>query len=91
MNLSKTGYTFQGWSISPTDLKVTFKDGAPVKNLSIGTAIDLYAVWTPNTYTVTLDSAGGTVNPTIIKVTYDQSYGELQPHLVLDTHLKVGI
>lgn len=77
LNLSKTGYTFQGWSISPTDLKVTFKDGAPVKNLSIGTAIDLYAVWTPNTYTVTLDSAGGTVNPTIIKVTYDQSYGEL--------------
>ena len=39
--------------------------------------VKLYAVWQANAYTVALDPAGGTVNPTSIKVTYDKAYGTL--------------
>ena len=53
---TKTGYTFAGWATSK-DGTVRYRDGAQVSNLTPvnnGTAT-LYAKWTPNQYTVTLD------------------------------------
>lgn len=50
---TKTGYTFAGWAAG----EVSYEDGAEVSNLTPvnnGTAT-LYAKWTPNQYTVTLD------------------------------------
>ncbi len=53
---TKTGYTFAGWATS-ADGEVVYRDEAEVSNLTTennGTAT-LYAKWTPNQYTVTLD------------------------------------
>lgn len=53
---TKTGYTFAGWATEATGA-VAYTDGAEVSNLTTvnnGTAT-LYAKWTPNQYTVTLD------------------------------------
>ena len=61
---TRTGYTFAGWATSSTGA-VKYADKASVKNLSStnGATVNLYAVWTPKTSTVTLD-AGGTVTAT---------------------------
>lgn len=50
----RTGYTFAGWAETP-DGVVKYSDQASVKNLSYtdGAVVNLYAVWTPNTYTIT--------------------------------------
>ena len=53
---TKTGYTFAGWATEAAGA-VAYTDGAEVSNLTTvnnGTAT-LYAKWTPNQYTVTLD------------------------------------
>lgn len=53
---TKTGYTFAGWATEAAGA-VAYTDGAQVSNLTDvnnGTAT-LYAKWTPNKYTVTLD------------------------------------
>ena len=51
---SRTGYTFAGWSATDGGVAVSFpySPGATSN-------ITLYARWTPNTYTVTFNSKGG--------------------------------
>jgi uncharacterized repeat protein (TIGR02543 family) len=50
--LSKSGYTFGGWS--------TTNNGAALSaTYSSTTSRTLYAVWTPNTYTITFNPNGG--------------------------------
>lgn len=77
LGLSKTGYTFQGWATSSNSSTVVYKDGQSVKNLSTGGTVNLFAVWKANSYTITLNPNGGTVNPTTLTVTYDAPYGTL--------------
>lgn len=62
---SRTGYTFLGWSTSSTATTATYKDKASVSKLSStnGATVILYAVWTPNTYSVTYDANEGTGAP----------------------------
>ena len=49
---TKTGYTFAGWDTDPNAVTATYPDQAEVSNLSKdGTAVTLYAIWTPNTDT----------------------------------------
>ena len=49
---TKTGYTFAGWDTDPNAVTATYGDQADVSNLSKdGTAVTLYAIWTPNTNT----------------------------------------
>lgn len=50
----RVGYTFSGWSLSPT--------GTPVSNIWTPTAAvtTLYGIWVPNTYTLTWDANTGT-------------------------------
>jgi uncharacterized repeat protein (TIGR02543 family) len=52
--LTRTGYTFSGWSTSKEGGNI-IKDGTTVNNLTTGNNVDvvLYAQWTANEYTVT--------------------------------------
>lgn len=65
----RTGYTFAGWATSNTGA-VAYVDGQNVSNLTTinGGTVNLYAVWTPITYTITYDgngnSSGSTANST---------------------------
>ncbi|MBP5217171.1 MAG: InlB B-repeat-containing protein, partial [Bacilli bacterium] len=65
---AKFGYTFLGWKNA---------DGNFVSSVPTGSTGDLVltATWNDgNEYTVTLDPNGGSVDPTSIKVNYDQEY-----------------
>ncbi len=52
---SLTGWTFKGWAISSGG-SVVYNDKASVKNLATSGTYNLYAVWQPNTYTITYNS-----------------------------------
>lgn len=71
---TRTGYTFGGWSTTANGTKV-HEDKASVQNLTAeqnGT-VTLYAVWTPNTYTVTFHGgAGATGAMATQSFTYDE-------------------
>ena len=67
---ARAGYTFAGWAVSPTDAeakKVTYRDGAAVKNLatSNGAVVPLYAVWVSEGQMVRIsfNANGGSVSP----------------------------
>jgi len=64
---TRTGYTFAGWATAPNDT-VKYTDGqAMTATESDKGALNLYAVWTPENYTITYDLDGGSVseaNPT---------------------------
>lgn len=55
---TKTGYTFAGWYENPKF------SGDPVKDVPTDSTenLNFYAKWTANTYTVTFDANGGTIN-----------------------------
>ena len=66
-----TGHTFKGWYTAETG-------GTKAENSTpVGTNYTLYARWTANTYTVTLDAGGGIVQPDSMTVTYGEPYGTL--------------
>ena len=58
---SWSGYTFTGWAIIPNGPAV-YANGQSVLNLTAiyGGTVNLYAVWTPNTYTVSYNGNGHT-------------------------------
>ena len=52
---SKVGYSFSGWSTSPIGSKM-YNNSQSVTNLTDpGKTLNLYAVWTPNSYVVKFD------------------------------------
>ena len=59
-SFAKTGYSFAGWAFAP-DGDVSLEDGATIKDLTDEAASTkvLYAVWSPNHYTIRFDSNGG--------------------------------
>ena len=73
-SFTRTGYKQTGWAAVDGGEKV-YALGAIYEN---DEAITLYPVWTANQYTVTLDSnGGGTVTPSTVTATYDQSLNNL--------------
>lgn len=64
---TRTGYTFAGWN--------GYKENESVVNLTVepenAKDFALTATWSPNTYKITLDPRGGTVDPTIVYATFD--------------------
>lgn len=75
---TKTGHYFAGWATSASG-SVAYADKASVSTLtstSGGTA-NLYAKWTPNTYTVTFNANGGSCSTGSKSVTYGSTYGTL--------------
>ena len=67
------GWTFQGWS-TKKEGQAEYPDKAEVRTLSKeeGSSVTLYAVWKANTYTVTLNSMGGTAYGSVYAV-FDSS------------------
>ena len=58
--ITATGYTFNWWNTRSDGKGTTYKVGAQVKGANANpSATTLYAIWTPKTYTVTLDAQGG--------------------------------
>ena len=70
---SKPGYTFNGW------FTATSGGTKIISSSTYSTSGNqtLYAQWTVNKYTVTLNPNSGTVSPTSLTVTYDSTYGTL--------------
>lgn len=74
---SKTGYSFVGWATSKALADAgtkAYNDGQSVTNLSAtqGATVTLYAIWTANPYTITLNNQSATTAGTpSIAVTYD--------------------
>ena len=64
----RAGYTFEGWY---TDAAFTNKI-TEVKGLT--TTLTVYAKWTANTYTITLNPVGGKLTDTTASVRYDSDY-----------------
>lgn len=70
----RSGYTLSGWATTSGGTS-SYDPGDSYTPTSNG--VTLYAVWTPNTYTVTFDANGGNVTTTSKTVTYDSTYGDL--------------
>ncbi|MBQ8259977.1 MAG: InlB B-repeat-containing protein [Clostridia bacterium] len=72
-SFTKVGYTFAGWSRNPSDSIPEFTDEEKVMNLSseVNGIVTLYAVWTPNNYTVNYDANGGSGKIDSQTFTYD--------------------
>ncbi|MGF6989663.1 putative repeat protein (TIGR02543 family) [Lachnospiraceae bacterium PM6-15] len=70
---TRSGYTFKGWYTSKTgDTQITEDT-----HVTITKDQNLYAQWTANTYTITFNASGGTVETANKNVTYGSSYGAL--------------
>jgi len=71
-NPTKTGYTFGGWYLDEAYLNeyASFTT-MPYNGLA------LFAKWTPNNYTITLDPQLGSVSQTTVPVLYNASIGYL--------------
>ena len=66
--LGKTGYTFSGWNTSADGSGTHYGTGS---SYIIESADTLYAEWTANTYTITMNGDGGTVGESNVSATYD--------------------
>lgn len=75
---TRDGYTFLGWS---TDSSATSADSkyAPGKTYSGPDSITLYAVWSINSYTLTIDANGGTVSETSKNLKTNEEYWPANP------------
>ncbi len=67
---TRTGYTFLGWSTSPSATSATYSAGG---SFTINANTTLYAVWKPNTYTVKYNANGGSGTMSNSSHTYDVS------------------
>lgn len=70
----RTGYSFSGWGTSSTDTTVDYNAGG---SYGSDNNITLFAIWNPNTYTVTFDACGGFTDEDSKQCTYDSAYGTL--------------
>ena len=71
----KTGYTFSGWATSSNG-GVSYSDGQSVSNLTStnGGTVNLYAVWTPNIYTISLNKQSGSNGTSTIYLKYNTGW-----------------
>lgn len=71
----RVGYEFAGWA-ETADGAVKYADKADVVNLSAtdGAIVNLYAKWTPISYSVKFDAAGGEGEMAVMDCEYDQAY-----------------
>ena len=68
---TKTGYSFAGWATSNSGAVVYANGASYTVNQSNRGPKTLYAKWTGNQYTVTLDLQGGQTGSTQVTATYD--------------------
>ena len=71
---SRVGYTFDGWYYADSgveEIKWDFDADVVTKD------VDLFAVWTANSYTITFDANDGTGGPESVEVIFDQPMTDL--------------
>ena len=78
----KTGYTFSGWYLEEASEAFDF-------SAAVSGNITLYAKFTANTYTLTIDAQEGEGNVEPITVTYDSAIGQL-PILTKENYVFVN-
>ena len=79
---TRTGYTFGGYYTETNGAGTQYykADGTSAKNYDLTSTLTLYAQWTKNTYTVTLDNQGATsAGTTSVTATYDETMTEITP------------
>lgn len=64
----RTGYTFNGWYLDEN-----FENGI-TEITSLSEPLTIYAKWTPNSYTLTLNPVGGELETDSVQVNYDGEY-----------------
>ena len=76
---TRAGYTFAGWATSASG-SVVYSNGQSVKNLTAtkGATVTLYAKWTLNTYSLSVNPNGGSFNGSTSSVSYTQNYNTLK-------------
>lgn len=72
---TKAGNTFLGWSASSTATTATYTSSN--HSYTANASVTLYAVWSPNSYTLTYNATGGTVSPTSKSIAFGSAYGTL--------------
>ena len=74
---TRTGYTFTGWNTAADGTGTSYTDGQSVTLTTAG--LTLYAQWTANQYTITLDKQGGTGGTSEVTVHYDNNDYSVNP------------
>lgn len=70
---ARTGYTFDGWFTATSGGEQITSNSI----IEIAEDINLYAIWTVNTYKVTFNANGGSVSTSSMNVGYGNAYGSL--------------
>ena len=73
-----TGYSFKEWNTNSRGAGTKYNVG---QSVTLTADLTLYAIWQSNTYTVTLNAAGGTGGSSSVTVTYDAA----MPNITLPT------
>lgn len=79
MNILKPvriGYTFVGWTLDGNGSMTSLTDES-IFTMKTNDSV-LKAVWSVNTYLITLDPNGGNVNTNILEIDYGKKYGTLE-------------
>ena len=74
---TRTGYTFAGWNTADDGTGTSYPDGQLVTLTTAG--LTLYAQWTANLYTITLDKPDGTGGTSEVAVHYDNNDYSVNP------------
>ena len=77
---ARVGYAFAGWATNSTG-SVVYTDGQSVTNLTVdhNVVVTLYAKWTVNEYTVTLDKQSGSGGTASVTATYGSAMPQITP------------
>lgn len=65
-----TGYSFKEWNTNYKGSGTKYNAG---QDVTLTEDLTLYAVWSPNTYTVTLDANGGTGGTASVQAVFDEA------------------
>lgn len=84
--ITAVGSTMTEWNTQADGNGTSYQPG---DSYTANAAVTLYAIWTPQTYTVTFDADGGTVSPATKTVTWGEKYGTL-PTPTLSEHTFYG-
>ena len=78
---TRTGYTFAGWNTNADGTGTSYTNSQSVRNLTAvnNGIVTLYAKWTANTYTVTLDPQGGTGSSSTTNATFNAVMQSITP------------
>ncbi len=77
LSVSRSGYIFKGWGTSSDSSEVSYVEGNSFANLTgeTGETVTFYAIWLPETVTISFDANGGSGTMSSVTLTYPNSAG----------------